>query len=148
MANDFAATLKQAMKDWDSATEDQRHNALRIASDLAASVRVSAPAPKTKIQVTPSEAVKIAEKCEDAYSFDRYASWSAVAKMLARRGLNAREIEAIMRSKWTRWAADISNNRYGHVTAKDLARFIDNDRGVNQAEIDQLVRETFDCEVA
>ena len=99
------------------------------------------------IQVTPREAAAIAEKCADAYSADRYASWSAVAKMLARRGLNAREIEAVMRSKWTRWAGDMSGKRYGHLHANDLADFLDRDRGVNQAEIDQLVRETFGNEV-
>ena len=96
------------------------------------------------IQVTPRQAVAIAEKCADAYSADRYASWLAVAKMLAKRGLNAGEIEAVMRSKWTRWAGDSSAHGYGRVTAKDLAHYVDNIGFLTQAEIDQLVRETFD----
>ena len=101
------------------------------------------------IQVTPREAVAIAEKCADAYSADRYASWSAVAKMLAKRGLNAREIEAVMRSKHTRWAGDCSDHRYGKVTANDLAAYMDDKlQHFDAAEIASLVAQTFDSEVA
>ena len=51
-------------------------------------------------------AKKIAERSMDAYSADRYSSWSAVAQVLLNRGYNEAETEEIMRSKWTRWAAD------------------------------------------
>jgi len=46
---------------------------------------------------------ELAEKTSDAYSFDRYNSWEACVKKLRNNGLNDREIEAVLRSKWTRW---------------------------------------------
>jgi len=59
---------------------------------------------------------------------------------------------AILRSKWTRWAADAATSptkRYGRATAKDLARFLDNSRNFGNsgrdvaAAVAQLVAETF-----
>ena len=68
----------------------------------------------------------LVEKTENAYSFNRYgeSNWRECIKMLADKGLNADEIEAVMCSKWTRWAGDMSNNPYGNVTAQDLAKYI------------------------
>jgi hypothetical protein len=59
---------------------------------------------------------------EDAYSFDRYGSlnWARCIRALRSRALADRDIEIVLRSKWTRWAADHGNKRYGRATAKDL----------------------------
>lgn len=73
-----------------------------------------------------------------AYSHDRYANWKAVCAMLLRKGFTPQESEAILRSKWTRWAGDISNNRYGHCTSKDLERFMD---GMSPEELKKEVAE-------
>jgi hypothetical protein len=85
----------------------------------------------------------IAEKTADAYSFDRYApnAWRACCRMLARRGYNVLEIEAVMRSKWTRWAGDASDKDYGHITSKDLERWMD--ASVLPHEVRQLAKEHF-----
>ncbi len=85
----------------------------------------------------------LAEKTSDSYSYDRYKNWGAVVLMLLRKGYSEIEAEAILRSKWTRWACDKDTGRgcrYGHHTSKALERFID---GATQAEIDELVIGTF-----
>jgi hypothetical protein len=76
-------------------------------------------------RITRAAAAALADKTADAYSFNSYASWTACAAMLLRRGYSAMEAEAILRSKWTRWAGDVSSHRYGHYTAADLAAYID-----------------------
>src|SRR5262245_50068851 len=81
--------------------------------------------PSKNTTVDGQSAVAVAERCNDAFAFDRYRSWTSLAKMLAGRGYNAREIEAILRSKWTRWAADSSDRPYGKATAIDLASMLD-----------------------
>ena len=96
----------------------------------------------TKINVNA-----LAQRTEDAYSFSNYGaqSWRQCIRILAKRGLGEREIEAILRSKWMRWAADGSNKPYGHVTSADLARFMDDPRNrITDAEIAKLTRETFE----
>jgi hypothetical protein len=45
--------------------------------------------------------------------------------MLQSRGYTDKEVEGIMRSKWTRWAADYSDKPHGQATADDLAAFLD-----------------------
>ena len=74
-----------------------------------------------------AQAERIAERCRDAYSADRYASWPAVAQALLRAGYTERETETIMRSKITRWAADSlpagSARRYGNAPAYIVANF-------------------------
>lgn len=90
------------------------------------------------------QAAAIALKCEDAYSSYRYASWAGVAQKRLARGLDAKQVEAIMRSKWTRWAADASNARSGKVPAKAIIDFIDDSRNkINHAKIVSLTQETF-----
>jgi hypothetical protein len=87
---------------------------------------------------------QLADKTSDAYSYDRYGAkgWRSCIKMLLRRGFDERAIEAIMRSKWTRWAGDQSNKPYGRVTSADLARFINSDQNLERS-VAQLVTETF-----
>ncbi|MFM9469743.1 hypothetical protein ACKI1K_43920, partial [Streptomyces scabiei] len=80
----------------------------------------------------------------DAYSADRYNSWPAVAQVLINRGYNDRQVEAIMRSKWTRWANDNARNWRKPGTAMDVLRFIDNPRNnCTMHEVNELVRYTF-----
>jgi hypothetical protein len=78
-----------------------------------------------KVGVTKAQIAALAESTADAYSADSYASWSAVAGALLRRGYTAAQAESIMRSKLTRWAADQANSRDGRATANDLLRFLD-----------------------
>jgi hypothetical protein len=87
-------------------------------------------------------AAALSEQTATSYSWDRYSNWTAVCAMLLRRGFTEREAEAILRSKWTRWAGDGSTNAYGHCTSKDLARFLDGMRNLD-AEVRKLVTETF-----
>lgn len=86
----------------------------------------------------------LAEKTSDAYSYDRYASWGACAAILLRRGFSEKEAEAILRSKWTRWAADSSEKPYGRATSNDLASFLDRGGFVpGHARVTELVAGTF-----
>lgn len=102
------------------------------------------PRPAPKAASVAARAKALAGRCADAYSADRYGSWAAVAKALLLRGYTEREAEAIMRSKWTRWAGDASPARYGKVPAAALLRLIDSipaDR--RKTEVAQLVAGTF-----
>jgi len=69
----------------------------------------------------------MAERLSDAYSTDAYrGGWRPTIKALRRRGYDDWEVEAIVRSKWTRWAGDASRkNRYGSYTSADLLRWMD-----------------------
>jgi hypothetical protein len=69
---------------------------------------------------------ELAEKLSDSYSTARYYNgWINCIRMLRKRGYDDEEITDIIRSKHTRWAADYSKARYGHVTSADLSRYID-----------------------
>jgi hypothetical protein len=73
----------------------------------------------------------LADRTSDAYSYNNYgaAAWRASAALLLRRGHTEADAETILRSKWTRWAADMASDRqgwrYGRTTSADLARFLD-----------------------
>lgn len=83
-------------------------------------------------------AAVIAEQTADAYSVNRYVSWTRCAEMLLTRGYSDEETTAILRSKWTRWAADESANPYGEASAQDLANWMDNPR--NRASKDEVAK--------
>lgn len=70
----------------------------------------------------------LARKTRDAYSCNRFADWSGCVKLLADRGYNENQAEAILRSKHMRWCADGSSKRYGKATVKDLAIYLDDPR--------------------
>jgi hypothetical protein len=72
----------------------------------------------------------LAEKTDDAYSRERYGrSWKACALLLLKRGFDEREVEAVLRSKWMRWAGDRSRKAaHRHYTSTDLARYLDTTR--------------------
>jgi hypothetical protein len=88
--------------------------------------------------------IRIDTATVDAYSRDRYNSWSACIKALLNRGYSEKETAAILLSKVMRWAADNSDARYGHVTSNDMLRFIDNPRNrINSHYVAGLVSGTF-----
>lgn len=90
--------------------------------------------------VNGSTVEQLADKCADAYSTSRYrGNWAPCIRALRREGFNDREIEAILRSKWTRWAADQGGQRYGQARVKDLLEFV----AAHRNEVPQLVAETF-----
>lgn len=89
----------------------------------------------------------IADKTADAYSFGRYTNWRALVLLLLQRGYSAEEVEVMVRSKWTRWAADVANKNED-ATAQDFARFIDDRTGMFKSardfrrQLDALVLES------
>lgn len=84
---------------------------------------------------------RLTEATSDAYSFDRYASWRGCVALLVRRGYSDHEVEAILRSKWMRWAADGADRPYGRATSTHLAHSLDN--GLSRTEVADLVAGTF-----
>lgn len=91
---------------------------------------------------TSTAARQLATRTEDAYSADRYANWTAVADKLLRAGYDEKQAEAIMRSKWTRWAADADSQKhtYGNHPAKIVVEFAA-EQGM--AAVVKLTEETF-----
>ena len=69
----------------------------------------------------------IAKRCNTAFSRDAYTTsgWQGSAKWLAGQGFDKYQIEWVLRSKWMRWAADVSSNSYGHNSSRDLIRFME-----------------------
>lgn len=86
-----------------------------------------------------SDAARAVANC-GGYSEGNYRSWPAVAQMLLNRGYSPVEAEAIMRSKWTRWAAD---QEMGLATVKTLENFLDDPRNqCTRAAVRELVEYT------
>lgn len=86
---------------------------------------------------------KMAEDTSDAYSAGRYTSWTACARLLAERGFNSWEAEAILRSKITRWARDMWTKR-STPTSGALANYLDTySITPGCAEVNELVYEIF-----
>lgn len=78
-------------------------------------------------ELETTQAQRIADHTKDAWSYERYGAtrWRACARMLLARGFTEREAVVILRSKWTRWAADNSRHPYGYTTSADLSRYLD-----------------------
>jgi hypothetical protein len=72
-----------------------------------------------------TQAAALVKRTKDAWSFNRYASWSAVAAALLLRGYTPIAAEAILCSKLTRWAADTRPTLRGRASALDLLRYLD-----------------------
>lgn len=89
-------------------------------------------------------AKELAEKTADAYSAALYGpvEWTRCARLLQARAYTDREVEAILRSKWTRWAADGSYTPQ-QPTAADLAKFLDSIHGRKGYSVAELVAQTF-----
>lgn len=96
------------------------------------------------IRVTASDKA-FAEKISDAYSTDRYqGGWARSIRMLRNRGYGDRAIEAIIRSKHTRWAGDAVSKDSG-VTAEDLESYL-NAHPISATAIAELIAGTFETE--
>jgi len=67
-------------------------------------------------------AKRIAERSNEAYSFNRYADWEECAEDILGLGFSEIETEVILRSKWMRWAADIDGGEYGKVKSVAIVR--------------------------
>lgn len=92
--------------------------------------------------------VRLAEDTSNAYSAGCYTSWTSCARVLAKRGFNVFEAEAILRSKITRWARDMWN-KPGTPTSGALEAYLDKYNVVPGCkEVNDLVMGTFDgsCE--
>ena len=84
------------------------------------------------------------EELQDAYSTSNYnGNWIPCIKMLRKRRYDDRAVEAIIRSKWTRWAADGSDKSYGRNSSADLVRFLDKTSNLD-VEVADLVKQTFE----
>lgn len=90
--------------------------------------------------ITDKDVKELKERTEGAYSYDSYKNWEAVCRWLLRTGICMDDAEVILLSKWTRWAGDGSNNKYGHCTSMDLKNFMDdmtemyfNDLGIGRS---------------
>ena len=68
----------------------------------------------------------IAERTSNAYSFPNYGmtAWRMCTRYLLARGLDSEQVEAFLRSKHMRWAADEAGNRYGHASSVGLRTYI------------------------
>jgi hypothetical protein len=101
---------------------------------------------KTHYKFNPST---LAEETGNAYSADRYNSWKSLATLLADRNFNAWEAEAILRSKWTRWAADKFHTGSRKPSSSCLGKYLDHyGYTTRHPEVNRLVLETFDELVA
>lgn len=85
---------------------------------------------------------ELADKTSDAYSAAKYYSWVACVRALRKEGYTDREIEAILYSKWTRWAADRSKNPYGKASSNDLLNYIREFESEDSVKL--LTKEHFD----
>lgn len=85
-------------------------------------------------------ASRIAFRTSTAYSADRYTNWQAVAQALLDAGYTDRKAEAIMCSKWARWAADASGQEYGKVQPSVLVAYAKKQGGF---AVDKLTAEHF-----
>lgn len=89
----------------------------------------------------------MAKDTADAYSAGSYTNWTNVCRLLATRGFNRWEAEAILRSKWTRWARDMWNKNT-KPTATALANYLDKyGYKPRHPEVNQLVMESFGKEL-
>ena len=85
----------------------------------------------------------VARETEDAYSAASFTSWVGVARVLAKRGFNSWEAEAIMRSKLTRWCRD-QFAKTSPASPTTLAKYLDKYNVTPRCkEVNDLVMGTF-----
>ncbi len=90
---------------------------------------------------------QLAKETSDAYSAASYTSWNSVCLLLAQRGFNRWEAEAILRSKWTRWARDMWD-KPSKPTSSALAAYLDMYGLVpGHPKVNELVMDTFGVEL-
>ncbi len=85
-------------------------------------------------------ATDVAIRATDAYSYERYGPvrWLRLTARFLTAGYGPRETEAVLRSKWTRWAMDACGSR---ASALELYLYIE--PRLTQAEVTDLVEGTF-----
>lgn len=86
---------------------------------------------------------------DDAHSYDRYGAqeWRAAAQALFNLGLSDRGVQAVLRSKWMRWAADRANRSVTGAEAVDIVRYVAKEyptKTARDAAVKRLIAETFD----
>lgn len=95
---------------------------------------------------TSAIAREVALKTQDAYSYERYGAnaWLATAKWLAKQGLTGRQIEAMLRSKHTRWAMDHAGDKGKTKAFENYAVAAGNNGWLKlHAEAAEMERQTF-----
>lgn len=95
--------------------------------------------------MTKEQIAKLADDTSDAYSWDAYGEqqWRSLIKFLAASGFDMEEIEAIVRSKHTRWSRDAAGGYQGR--AIDFAAYMVRGarHGINwQSEARMLVEQS------
>lgn len=105
---------------------------------------VTTTRPMTQMEMS---AERVANKTSDAYSYPTYGevAWLRAATLLLEGGWSELETEAILRSKWTRWASDQADPTGSmENTGEEIITFM-NDRRNNctQEAVAQLVAGTF-----
>lgn len=114
---------------------------------MARTKKAAAVMSATAIDRLAYRVANLAVNTADAYSADRYDSWSEAVLYLVMngrrqdlsRGWTDEEVEAVLRSKWMRWTADASGKAYGFVPASALSRLI---AQVDDREVAALVKDT------
>lgn len=92
---------------------------------------------------------KIADRTyEGAFSAERYGrtEWRKAARLMADRGFAAEQIEAVLKSKWMRWAADAAGTSRGK--ADHLAAYLNKNVRTLNDDLVLLVEGTFDTATA
>lgn len=85
----------------------------------------------------------MARDTSDAYSADSFTSWEGVVRILAIRGFNSWEAEAILRSKTTRWCRDAFAKTFPAANST-LAKYLDSNSMTPRCkEVNELVMNTF-----
>lgn len=84
---------------------------------------------------------RLAHETKDAYSFAAYGigGWTELARLLIKHGLTVEQAAAILRSKWTRWASDQQENRYGRKSGRKAFTFLLEQRALHAEELAELV---------
>jgi hypothetical protein len=90
-----------------------------------------------------ARAERLVEATADAYSFEAYGQheWLKAIGYLMGMGYDDRQIEAVLRSKWTRWASDAYSTYDGK--GRWLKEFVERHAGQPDYDIDALVAGTF-----
>jgi hypothetical protein len=82
----------------------------------------------------------LADKTSDSYSFDRLSSWTELTRLLLKGFDDERKVEAILRSKYIRWACD-AQGKYDGISAKAVVRWLD--ANLSDKIVKELVAGTF-----
>lgn len=86
----------------------------------------------------------VAAGTRTAYSAGAFSSWTSVVRLLAKRGFNRYEAEAILRSKITRWCRDEFGSERGLQFASTLGKYLDKYNVTPGCkEVNELVMGTF-----